>query len=161
MPERRVAGFSLVELLTVLTIIGILAVLAAPTLRGMIRYWRVNAALRQFAADVSYARVLAVRSGTGAAVRYETATSCTPSGRASTGFDRYSVVLLTTPERIVKSASVRPEGGALCMESNRGAVQFNSRGIPSPPSNQTVWAREDSYRDSLTISAVGRVMRRY
>lgn len=160
MRRKARAGYSMVELLTVLALIGILVALAAPSLRGMIRGQRVRSAMRQLEADIAYTRMAAVRSGWSAALRLRSASSCSASAPASVGADGYDVVVLAASERIVKTVSLREQSRSICLLSNRSAVQFNSRGLLSPVSNQTMWMRDDLLVDSLTISAVGRVLRR-
>jgi type IV fimbrial biogenesis protein FimT len=57
------AGFSLIELLVVLVILGIVAGMAMPRFDGWVRVARVDGMAGEFMSDVSYARMVAVRSG--------------------------------------------------------------------------------------------------
>lgn len=60
---RRVAGFSIAELLVVVGIVVILAAVAMPYLVGAIQNSDFNAAVRQVASDARFARSLAVSRG--------------------------------------------------------------------------------------------------
>ena len=60
---RRVAGFSIAELLVVVGLLAIIAAVAMPYLLGAIRGSDFNAAVRQVAGDARFARSLAVSKG--------------------------------------------------------------------------------------------------
>lgn len=151
----------MVELLTVLALLGILVALAAPSLRGMLQRQRTDDAMRRVAADVAYARMLAVRAGASVAVRFSAPAACTPSGTAEVAATQYIIVIRTTPERTLKAVSLRDAAPAVCLLMDRDSLAFNSRGILSPAFGQKILAVDGTSRDSLTISAVGRVRRRY
>ena len=57
---RSQAGFSLVEMITVIGIIAIMAAVVIPPLAGYVRIYRIRAATQQVASDVSAARMKAV-----------------------------------------------------------------------------------------------------
>ncbi|HYJ78603.1 MAG TPA: GspH/FimT family pseudopilin [Longimicrobiaceae bacterium] len=156
----RRSGFTLVEVLAVLAIMGIAAAMAAPSLGAYVRRQRVRGALDLLAGDVQYARMLAVRNGRPAVLRWERAPECAWAGLR--GGYRYSVGLRGAPPGAAKRATIRPAGGPVCVHMNGGdSLVFNSRGLLVSFSNRTVWAKEGRVQDSLTISVMGRVLRRY
>ena len=104
--------------------------------------------------------MLAVRHGRPAVLRWERAPECAWAGKR--GGYRYSVGLRGGPDRLSKHATIRPSGGPVCVDMNGGdSLVFNSRGILVSFNNRTVWAKEGRIQDSLTISVMGRVLRRY
>lgn len=67
-------GYTMMELLTVLVVIGVLVQIAAPKLSGSLRYLRTKEAATQVAGDLAQARLLGIRSGRGATVRFTSPT---------------------------------------------------------------------------------------
>lgn len=63
-PPSANAGFSMVELMTVLAIVGILAGLAVPSFSGLIRNQRVITATNDFLAAINLARSEAIKRAT-------------------------------------------------------------------------------------------------
>ncbi|HET7275751.1 MAG TPA: GspH/FimT family pseudopilin [Longimicrobiaceae bacterium] len=111
---RRNAGVTLIELLTVLAIMAIMLGLAAPSMTGVLGVNRAEAAANQVAADLMYARVLAVRSGGSVTVTY-TPTSYEVATASAT--DPAKVVDLS---RDYVDTTIRPSAPQ---------VIFNSRGL--------------------------------
>src|SRR5687768_10536667 len=66
---RGSAGFSLIELATVLVIIGISASLAAPSFRSTVDRYRTHGALDRLVSDVASTRLYAIRQGRRTAVQ--------------------------------------------------------------------------------------------
>ena len=160
-PVRDPLGFSLVELLTVVVLVGVLASLAYPAVDGMISRMRTRAALNGLAADLYYARMLAVRSGYSVVVRFPPSPRCTGTPKHPYGTDRYAVVVKETPARVVKSV-VLSETGGLCLEMNQSdSVRFDARGLLRGFGNRSVIARRNAVSDSFTVSRAGRVLRRF
>ena len=157
MGDRR--GFSLVELLMVLLVLAIAAGLAAPSLRGFVRRERVRGALNRVAADLHYTRMLAVRSGHGAVLRF------TPDPRCAARFSGHgwTVAVHGPAGGVVKTVRAdAADAHPLCLEMNSSdTVAFNSRGLLSPFANRTLHAVQGEVRDSLTVSVVGRIYRRF
>jgi prepilin-type N-terminal cleavage/methylation domain-containing protein len=151
----RAAGYSLVELLTAVVVVGILCGLAAPALSGWTTRWRMEAALDRFQGSYSYARIVAIRSGTPVELAF------TPSTR-EVCLERISVVLLTEPPRIAREVFLQEEFRGLClMQNNARPVRFDSRGMPGRSDNRSVWVRSGPMVDSLTVSMLGNISRRF
>ena len=161
MGSSRSAGYTLIELITTLVILAILVGLTYPRLEGELSRMRTGRALHQLTMDLHYARMLAVRSGRTVLLRPAAAPGCAGSaGRTALG--GYELVVRGDVERVVKRVVVGVDAPGLCVEMNGAdAVAFNSRGLLHGFNNRTVWARHRQARDSLTVSAVGRVLRRH
>lgn len=144
---HRTAGFTLVEVVFVLVLLGILVMLSAPSLAGWVQRSRVDGAASQVAADLAYARMLAVRSGAGAAVSFD-ADGQTYTIQATNGAARQ--VRLGTEYPRVRLAPIAPLSLPLTLE-------FDSRGFLRDPERAGVLvAREDGRSTSLRILASGR-----
>lgn len=70
-PRRRVAAFTLIELMVVVALIAIIATLAAPSLRDMILMQRLRGVNAQLATDLAFARSEAVSRGVYVGVRFQ------------------------------------------------------------------------------------------
>ncbi|HEU0053951.1 MAG TPA: prepilin-type N-terminal cleavage/methylation domain-containing protein [Longimicrobium sp.] len=153
-------GFTLVELMVAIALIAVLASLAAPELEAFLARQRVQSALNLLTAEVHYTRSLAVRSGRGAVLRLIGSADCAGARLAGHG---YRVVVRGSPERLVRAGSVRMHGpSAVCLVGNNSdTIAFNSRGLLVPFANRKLIGVLGSVRDSLTISVVGRVYRRF
>lgn len=115
--HRSRAGFTLIEILTVLVISGILASMAAPALNGYVERQREARVRNQITNDLSQARMLAIRAGDRVSVVRHSAT-------------RYSIGLATAPD--AGRRQVRLEGdypGISVAFPAAGQIVFNSRGI--------------------------------
>lgn len=153
-PLRSRSGFTLVELLTVLTLLLLLVSIAAPSFRELAAKVRARGALDQVAADVAYARMLAVREGVHATLRFTRESSGCSS-------QSYSLVVMTTPSRTAKRTVLDPGPGACLDLGTVDSISFNSRGLPATVNNRKVFVRRAGTADSLTISVLGRVFRWY
>jgi type IV fimbrial biogenesis protein FimT len=149
MSYRR-AGFSLIELLSVLTVVGILASLAAPSMTAQVERTRMRSSLDLLAAHLSRARVLAVRAGVRLEVHFRPNHGCASAyvvSRAHDGMTLDSVAL--------------PDAGRVCLSSNvRQKMVIDSRGmlVGSP---RMIYARAGARADSISVSIAGRVYRWY
>lgn len=161
MLSSRASGFSLVEMLTVLVLASLVAALAWPSLDGMIARSRTSAVLNEFVVDVHYARMLAVKSGRTVVMRLEPG-RCPPGEGRFRRVGAYRVVIKGDAEREARRATVGEGGPAICLETNGAdSIAFNSRGLLHGVFNRTVHVRYRTARDSLTISSIGRVLRRF
>lgn len=83
--QRRNAGFTIVELLTVITVIGILVAAAAPSFVSFLRDRRVDDAARNIADMYRQARARALGRGSAVMVRWDAGaaqpTNANPAGR--------------------------------------------------------------------------------
>ena len=150
------AGFSLPELVLVVAIIGIMAGLAVPRLESFVAWTRVRGAASRFAGDLAYTRHLAVRGGQYAVLRLERG-GC-PGARAGYA---YWIVPRATGDSI--RMDLRMGGGRVCVAMNGSdTIAFNSRGLLTAFQNRTVVVTHPrAHADTLTISAVGRILRRF
>lgn len=158
MEERR--GFTLLEVVVVLVILGIAAALAAPRMEGMIAHLRTRAAANRLATDLAYTRAVAAREGGRARLVVEPSGDC-PRPVPGAGGHRYRIVV-DASSRVAKEVDLRELGGRICLTTNRSAdVAFDARGLVAPPNNRTYVVRDRTYpADTLSISVVGRVLRR-
>jgi prepilin-type N-terminal cleavage/methylation domain-containing protein len=154
---RRAAGFTMLEVMVVLVIIGIATGIVAPRMHAYLARNRVRVALNRLAADLAYARAVAVSSGSGSVLRFHPEPEC--GERATVA---YSIARRGTPPGPARRSDLRDVGGRVCLLFNGpDSVAFNSRGLLLPFQNRTVWGTEAGARDSLTISVMGRVYRRF
>jgi prepilin-type N-terminal cleavage/methylation domain-containing protein len=149
-----VRGFSLLEVLTALVVAGIALSLAVPRLDAVVRRERVRAALNHLAGDLEFARMAGVRSGSGAVLRLLDDERCVRRGGSG-----YLVAYRGSAEAL--RAYPTPTGKAVCYEVNADSIAFDSRGLLAPFNNRTVRAVDGDARDSLTVSVVGRIYRRF
>ena len=153
-PRLSAAGFSLVELLAVMVLIGIGAAMAVPRMDGMIAGTKTRAAIGQLGADLSYARILAVRWGRPTSVRFNaTGTEYTvtvdTAGTASPNF------------RVVKRVRVAQEhpGVVLAGPGTQTQVSFTTRGLVYTGQDGIFKATKGGMVDSLRLYATGRIYR--
>jgi prepilin-type N-terminal cleavage/methylation domain-containing protein len=144
--DRR--GFTLVELSVVTAIIGILAVLALPRFFNYVSALRSSGAASQVTADITRARMTAVREGR--------TTSLTVNG--TTG---YTLAVENTDgsvNRTLRSVSLTSSYPGISITSSGGKISFDSRGLLKSGTG-TVTLKRGGRTQTLTINAVGRVRR--
>ena len=160
--EDRRAGVTLVELMAVLALAGILAGLASASLGRVLARAQTAAALHQLAMDISYTRMLAVRGGSRVELRFVNEGSCGAARRGRFSADGYRITVRDPVPRVVRVARLRSSSSGVCLESNNDTnIVFGSRGLLLPFENRTVWAHRRAQVDSLTVSVLGRVRRRF
>lgn len=155
------AGFTLHELAVVVVIMGIAAAITGPRLERLAALARTRGAANRLAADLAYTRQLASRTGCSARLVLERSGGCTaPSGW--TAGHRYRV-LRCGRDSVVAVRDLRVDGAPLCVASNGApAVVFRSNGVLAGFNNRTMVVRQGPHpADTLTLSVVGRVLRRY
>jgi prepilin-type N-terminal cleavage/methylation domain-containing protein len=159
---ERGRGFTFVELMLGLALLGIVLGLAAPSLHATLARMRVQAALNAVTVDLHFTRMLAIRSGRSAALRFGgAAEGCVARSGPGAVSQEWSVVVLPD-DRVARTGTSRIHHGRVCVETNNSAVvTFNSRGLLVPYANRTIHAYLGQTRDSLTVSVVGRVFRRF
>lgn len=152
----RVSGFTLQELLMTLVVASIAVMMAVPRLETFIHRERIRGALNRLAGDLEFTRMAAVRSGNTAVLRFRGDPRC--PGATASGY----TVTLRGGGRPLRT-SFAPEEGVPACYSARAAdtVAFGSRGMLNPFNNRTFRASSGGYRDSLTVSVMGRVRRRF
>jgi prepilin-type N-terminal cleavage/methylation domain-containing protein len=161
MRGRGRAGFGLVEMLVVVVIIGIGAAIMAPRLVRLAALVRTRGAANRVAADLAYTRQLAGRTGHRARLVLERSGDC-PAPPGWTAGHRYRIIH-KGPDSVAVLRDLRLDGAPLCVASNgSGPVEFRSSGVLVGFDNRTIVVRQGGYPpDTLTLSAVGRVLRRY
>jgi len=150
----RTWGYSLLEVVTALAVAGIALSIAVPRLDALLRREQVRAATNHLAGDLEFARMSAVRSGQGAVLRLVPDSRCPRRGGAG-----YRVAIRGSAEHLRESPV--HDGVPVCYEVNADSIAFDSRGLLAPFNNRTVRAVRGDARDSLTVSVVGRIYRRF
>lgn len=145
------AGFTLVELMAVLILIGIGVAMAAPRMDGMATRHKTQSAVARLNADLSYARILAVRWGRPTSVRFDDTGSqytltVDTAGTASASY------------RVVKTVKVSQEYPGVRLTSPSAQVSFTPRGMVSAGSGPFTAVR-GTFVDSLQLYATGRTYR--
>ena len=148
---RSRGGFTITELLLTLGILGILLALAAPSLTGMLRVNRTDGLINRMTADITRARLEAVRAGR--TVSFE----IYDSGK------RYRVVrsgLNGAPADTVTRTNIATEFVGVTVTPATLTFSFDSRGLVSSNNGSTtVEATAGSQKSKLEISSVGTVYR--
>lgn len=153
-------GFTLMELMTTVVIIGILSAMAGPKLGAVVRGGKLRGVVDQVSADISYARILAVRSGRTASLCFDAA-------------DRrvYQIVTGTcaavTATR--KRQDLRSESAGVSVSVTQGtatltAITFNSRGMVSGLTADglvRVTAAQRGKTSFLELTRLGKTSRTY
>lgn len=158
---RRKGGFTTIEMIIAVLIMGIMFAIVAPRLVRFAAIVRTRGAVNRIAADLAYARQLATRTGRRARLVLEASGDCAaPPGW--TGGHRYRV-LKSEADSVAALRELRLDGAPLCVMANGpGPVEFRSTGVLVGFDNRTIVVRQGQYpSDTLTLSAVGRVRRRY
>lgn len=146
-PDRSEAGFSLMELLVVLVLVGVLASMGGPAMGEYISRQKTRRALDQVAADLSYARVAAVRSGRRAVVTF-------------TGPSDYRVEVAGDTAAAMRIVRLGSDYAGVVVTPPGATLEFNSRGLlVSALPQQYLVVSLGSTRDSLILTPAGRVYR--
>lgn len=159
--DHRRAGFTLVEQIAALVVFGIVLSLAVPSLSGTIARAQVAAAMNRFVGDMARARMMALRNGTPVELRLVPGGDCAPTPPRRVAANRYRMIVHGATERVVEEVRVGGFGSGVCIESNNDStLVFNARGLPEPFENRTVNTRKGEVTTLVTISVLGRVLRR-
>jgi prepilin-type N-terminal cleavage/methylation domain-containing protein len=149
MRRRGEAGFSMIEMIWVIVLMGLLATLGIPRIRDALQKQNVRSARVAAATMVVKARTAAVQRGCRATVHmrgdgrmWVTVCRATGAGLDTIGgmdnlLDRFGVTV--TP--------------------SRDSVQFGPRGVTLGNQAGTVVVSNSMATDTVTINAVGKVMR--
>ncbi|MBD0320509.1 MAG: GspH/FimT family pseudopilin [Gemmatimonadetes bacterium] len=144
-PLRSRHGFTLIEVLAVLTILMILAAIAAPRFSGMLNTNRVDRVVGGLAADLSLARIRAIRENR------ETVVQVTGS--------RYVVYVANGAGAASDTVKkVRLSDNYQGVTLTPATIRFNSRGMLSGESTSIV-ATHGTRTRTLSITGLGRVYR--
>jgi prepilin-type N-terminal cleavage/methylation domain-containing protein len=154
-------GFSLPELVTVMVVFGIMAMIAMPRWEGVLARIRTHGAASRVAADLAYTRQLAARTGRRARLQIEPSRDC-PAPRTGAAGHRYRIIV-AGPDSVAARVDLRLDAGRVCLTSNQSAaVVFTSSGLTAGFNNRTLSVRQGGHPPAfLTVSSVGRVLRRY
>lgn len=144
---RGTAGYSLMELLTVLVLVGIIASQAAPSLTSYVQRQKTRGALDRIAADVAYARVAAVRSGQHSIVRFS-------------GPSEYRIEIRRDGQDALRQVGLAADYAGVVLLPPTETLEFNSRGLlVSNPGTGYIVVALGGTRDSLMITPAGRLYR--
>lgn len=141
-------GYSLIEVLTVLVLVLLMVSLAVPSMGSYVGQQKTRRALDMVAADLAYARALAVRAGEPTTIEFQT------SGD-------YLIQVENVPAEVVKRVSLRSEypGISLSPPTGTGRLTFNRRGLLRDIGSGFLVASLPGANDTISITATGRVYR--
>lgn len=138
-------GYTLVEILAALTILGILLAIAAPRFSGMLNTNRVEQAIGGLTADLSLARVRAIRENRETVVRID---------------DTRYIVYVDNGGGAASDTlkTVRLSDNYNGVTLSPATIRFNSRGMLNGQS-ATIVATHGTNTRTLSITGLGRVYR--
>lgn len=143
------AGFTLIELSIVLVLFALLAGMAVPSFSKTLSQARVNGVLSRLAGDIFLARSLAARDARPLLIRFDPATGCAAAYR-----------IVTDAGEVLRRSTVDAGGAGVCLSSNvNRPMRINARGVLTG-SPRTLRAVAGTVADSVTVSIVGRLLRR-
>ena len=143
---KRVAGFTLVEIMLVTTVAGVLAAVAAPSIDGAMRRYRMNTATRTITTEIRAARFIAVAKNRTMRVRFNCpgpgqfrVIEVTGNAAIDSAADRCSETAYPYPDQ---NPAVAPNADGPAMWINQGAalgavqdLQISNRGRIQPLNN--------------------------
>ena len=150
-PLRGRAGFTLTEMLVVVVIMTIMAALAGPRMAHWLRTLSSRTTADQVAADLSLARIQAVRNGRTASLRI-------------TNDHTYTITLDslgTQGVSVIKTVDVSRYEVGTVLAPTSGRISFDSRGIlrSALTSTDSVRITRGSSSRVVKITTVGRILR--
>lgn len=143
------AGFTVLELLTVLVILGIVLAWGVPSMQGFADRTRTRRALDGVVADLAQARLLAIEQGRPVAFRV--------------GGTTYSIEAMgvTGDWELIRSLRLG-DGSGVPHFTGQAVLEFSSRGlVTNRTSEWYVTVEGNGARDSIYVSPAGRVYRDY
>jgi type II secretion system protein H len=144
--SRGAAGFTLIELTITLVILGILTAMAVPRFNGWSAATRLDSLVGEFTGDVSYTRMVAIKSGRRTQVRVDATNRRYLVMRANA--DGTWQQLKVVPWNTVTGLGFGPTT----------TLEFNSRGLLTG-NGVTLTATLGPRSRSLQVLATGRVYR--
>ena len=158
---KRQGGFTLPEMVAVVAIMGVMLAIAVPRMARFTAIIRTRGAANRIAADLAYTRQLAGRTGHRARLVLERSAGC-PAPPGWTAGHRYRVIMHGR-DSVAALRDLRLDGAPVCVATNgSGPVEFRATGVLVGFDNRTLVVRQGTYPpDTLTLSAVGRIRRRY
>lgn len=158
---RGRSGFSLAEMMVVIVVFGLLAMLGLPRWEAFLAHVRTRGAVARVAADLAYTRQLAARTGRRARLEVQPSADC-PAPRTGASGHRYRIIV-AGPDSVAAQVDLRLDAGRICLTTNQSPqVVFTSAGLTAGFNNRTLSVQQGSHAPAhLTVSAVGRVLRRY
>lgn len=147
----RDAGFTAIELLTVLVIIGIGAAVAAPNISAFVHKTRTQQALNQVVTDVARARLMAVEDGRKAALVFQTDGTYYLQTQATDG--TWSTV---------QTVRLRDDFTGVSIQGDMSSLEFSTRGmVTNLAGDAYLRILSNGARDSVFVSPAGRAYRAF
>jgi prepilin-type N-terminal cleavage/methylation domain-containing protein len=149
-PSLRRRGFTLAELMVVVVIMGLMAAMAGPRMLRWVQTIGQRGAFNQLIADLSLARIQAVRQGTTVSLNVIDADSYDVTVDAFGG----------NPSRVLKRVDLNQSYRGTTLDPASGRIAFDSRGTlrPAPVSTITqITLARGSVTKRLTVTGVGKI----
>ncbi len=142
-------GFTFIEMMTAIVLVGIIAAIGIPRLRGSLQKQNVRSARAAIATLVATARSVAVQRGCSATLNMNAdsawVTAC--------GINPPAASVVVGTKKLVASVY------GVTLSSTSSTLVFDPRGIATVFQTTTVHVIGPTYRDSVVINQVGKVVR--
>jgi prepilin-type N-terminal cleavage/methylation domain-containing protein len=168
-PSLGESGFTLMELMVVSTLFLILIGIAVPQYKSLTLQLRASSVAAQLAGDISFARVMSLRTATpyyisitpATGVSYKVQRSAAPPALVpATDPAVRTIALSTTMPGVLFSLNgltADPYGAGVAQATPTTTLSFSSRGLPSISGTFFVSSNDTRNTYAVTVTGAGRV----
>ena len=138
------------EMMVALVILAVLTAIAAPRFSRLVSVLRSRSAVDQLSSDLAYTRMMAVRRGRTASLRF-----------LDTSQGHYAVTIDGTTVDTLKQSNLSTEYPGISVASSGGArIAFDSRGLRTGSAvTDTVSVTRNGVTQKLYVTRLGRISR--